>query len=183
LGVWIFFFQGKDSASATPGPSAKRALYQSEYQRRPSAHGSTQLSFETFKFRQTTCTIATDGTIEPIHCDDLEEISIARNWQTQRRAKKSSGMYLGQGLTKLAIRVNSIGVLLLQHSLTHDLKGQYKGLDYAILQCKPIMSSSNANVKDLSDELCLLHKAQYFMDSFYERALAHDVKGLPCKHG
>ncbi|KAG1856229.1 kinase-like domain-containing protein, partial [Suillus tomentosus] len=51
----------------------------------------------------------------------------------------------------------------------------------AILQCKPISSSSNTNMKDLSDELCLLHKAQYFMDSFYKRALAHGVKGLPCK--
>jgi len=54
--------------------------------------------------------------------------------------------------------------------------------DYVILQCKHIISSSNTNVKDLSDELCLLHKAQYFMDSFYKRALAHNVKGLPCKH-
>ncbi|KAG1900110.1 uncharacterized protein F5891DRAFT_1189196 [Suillus fuscotomentosus] len=151
----------KDSASATPGPSAKRALYQSEYQRWPSAQGSAQFSFETFKFRQTTCTIATDGTIEPTHCEDLEEISIARNWQTQHRAKQLGGGYLGQGLTKLAIR------------------GRYKGLDYAILQCKPISSSSNTNMKDLSDELCLLHKAQYFMDSFYKRALAHGVKGLP----
>ncbi|KAG1895860.1 uncharacterized protein F5891DRAFT_1193674 [Suillus fuscotomentosus] len=151
----------KDLASATPGPSTKRALYQSEYQRRPSAQGSAQFSFETFKFRQTTCTIATDGTIEPTHCEDLEEISIARNWQTQHRAKQLGGGYLGQGLTKLAIR------------------GRYKGLDYAILQCKPISSSSNTNMKDLSDELCLLHKAQYFMDSFYKRALAHGVKGLP----
>ncbi|KAG1891800.1 uncharacterized protein F5891DRAFT_986555 [Suillus fuscotomentosus] len=152
----------KDLASATPGPSAKRALYQSEYQRRPSAQGSAQFSFKTFKFRQTTCTIATDGTIEPTHCEDLEEISIARNWQTQHRAKQLGGGYLGQGLTKLAIR------------------GRYKGLDYAILQCKPISSSSNTNMKDLSDELCLLHKAQYFMDLFYKRALAHGVKGLPC---
>ncbi|KAG0708134.1 hypothetical protein DFH29DRAFT_871058 [Suillus ampliporus] len=156
--------KSKDSVSATPGPSGrpvKRALYQSEYQRHPSAQGSIQLSFETFKFWQTTCTIAADGAIEPMHCEDLEEISIARNWQTQHHAKQPGGAYLRQGLTELAIR------------------GRYKGLDYAILQCKPISSSSNTNVKDLSDELCLLHKAQYFMDSFYKCALAHSIKGLP----
>ncbi|KAG1781368.1 kinase-like domain-containing protein, partial [Suillus placidus] len=48
--------------------------------------------------------------------------------------------------------------------------------------CKPISSSSDTNVKDLSDELCLLYKAQYFMDSFYRRAHAHNVKNLPSKH-
>ncbi|KAG2136218.1 kinase-like domain-containing protein [Suillus cothurnatus] len=67
----------------------------------------------------------------------------------QHHAKQLGGGYLGQGLTKLAI------------------------------QCKPIGSLSNTNMKDLSDELCLLHKAQYFMDSFYKHALAHSVKGLP----
>lgn len=169
---------GEDSA--TPGPSAKRTLYQSEYRRHPSAQASIQLPFETFRFRQTSCRIANDGTIEPIHGEDIEEVQIARDWQTQLRAKQPGSGYLGQGLTKIAIRVSSISVslpLLLIHS-----KGRYKGLDYAILQCKPISSSSDTNVKDLSDELCLLYKAQYFMDSFYRRARAHNVKNLPSKH-
>jgi hypothetical protein len=51
------------------------------------------LSFETFKLRQTICTIAEDCTIKLIHCEDLEEISIMRNWQTQRRAKQLGGAY------------------------------------------------------------------------------------------
>ncbi|KAG2030971.1 hypothetical protein BDR03DRAFT_877123, partial [Suillus americanus] len=47
---------------------------------------------------------------------------------------------------------------------------------------KPISSSSDTNIKDLSDELCLLHKAQYSMDSFYRRACSHGVNNLPGKH-
>jgi hypothetical protein len=35
------------------------------------------------------------------------------------------------------------------------------------------------NRSDLSDELLLLGKAQYFLDTFYKRAVSFGVEGLP----
>jgi len=43
------------------------------------------------------------------------------------------------------------------------------------------MSSEDMNNSDLIDELALLHLGQYFMETFYARALFYKVKALPSR--
>jgi hypothetical protein len=56
------------------------------------------------------------------------------------------------------------------------MQGRYDGADYAIFQNQANRSSAAENRNDLINELKLLNLAQYFTDSFYERASAYNFR-------
>ncbi|KAF9231626.1 kinase-like domain-containing protein [Melanogaster broomeanus] len=142
--------------SAEPAPSAKR--YQSAFRRRSAV---PVISYEPHKFLRSVCTASQDGTINWVHSPTAEEIFVAKEWQQFAKGSEPQGGYISKGLSKYAFRAR-IGTT-----------------DYAILQCKPILSSEGSNSEDLSNELTLLCLSDYFMKSFYQRAEALNVVGLP----
>lgn len=150
---------GKSSAS--PAPSARR--YESAYRPQPLVLRSTSppLQYDSHIFRKTAFVVNKVGEGMRVESKHLETILVARDWQLHRRSSVPFGGYIAKGFSKFAFRAQ-IGTTA-----------------YAIVQSKPIMSSEDMNNSDLIDELALLHLGQYFMETFYARALFYKVKALP----
>lgn len=93
---------------------------------------------------------------------------------------KPAGAYLSKGFTKYAFRVSFIICDLVSVHTDICLQGRIDSHDLAIFQCQAVLGSTeDLNGRDLQDELLLLGKAQYFLDTFYERAKACEVNNIP----
>ena len=160
--------------------SSLRPVYVSAY--RCNLNGASTLTYDAVPFKRTTCDIdAKTGTVSLIQSDTVHTMLIGKGWQTHTKEGKPAGAYISKGYTKFAFKVStrSYAVYFL---IVHDIaiQGCFESMDYALFQCQPDKGyTESLNKQDLIDELQLLGQAQYFLDTFYERAKVFEVTKLP----
>jgi hypothetical protein len=100
---------------AAAGPPAKR--YQSAFkapQLRSEFSSAPALTFDSYQFMQTFCTVNGEGGIMLIEKSESETILVAKGWQKFARSGEpieagvSTQGYLSQGYLKFAFRVSSV---------------------------------------------------------------------------
>ncbi|KAF6748802.1 hypothetical protein DFP72DRAFT_1073895 [Ephemerocybe angulata] len=142
---------------ASASMSETRPPYRSSF--RPPVDEVPELEYDTYRFTKVTVVIDDGGSPTVKYHDELDSIEIVAGW-ADAISDTPNGGYLSKGYSK-------IGFL-----------GKYKGERFAIFQARPNHALNKANTDDLVDELRLLARGQYFLDSFKQRAQAYG-KSVP----
>ncbi|KAH9991685.1 hypothetical protein BJV77DRAFT_513913 [Russula vinacea] len=120
------------------------------------------ITYTSYQILQTKCETNASGVACFVQSGDAKTILIGQNWQSHVKGGKPAGAYLSKGFTKYAFR------------------GRIDTQDLAIFQCQPVRGyTEDLNSRDLRDELLLLGQAQYFLDTFYQRAKSLEIEDIP----
>ena len=113
--IWIFTYAAVTSAE----PPAKR--YQSAFRvpaNQLAFSSAVPLTFDSYTFRRTFCTVDEQGGITLVEKSDPETVLIAQGWQKFVAAGIPSRGYISKGYSKYAFHVRPLLILSYPH---HDL--------------------------------------------------------------
>ncbi|PPR07997.1 hypothetical protein CVT24_002688 [Panaeolus cyanescens] len=131
--------------------SNKKSLYRSAFQPR-----EIVIQYESFNFVLRHFSTSPNGSVIEETPILPHTIDIARDWQLYKGLKTPVGGYISSGLSK------------------HAFRGRYQDRDVAVFTNKA-NSTAAENLEDLVAEARVIALAQYFLDSFYQRAKAEGV--------
>ena len=174
---------------AAAGPPAKH--YQSAFkapQLRSEFLSAPALTFDSYQFMQTFCTVNGEGGIMLIEKSESETILVAKGWQ--KFAWVASQLKLVFQLNIISLRdIQSLLSESVQWPRHHILQlmmlsqqGVLGSVHHTIFQARPLgiyRSTETENTADLTNELKVLSIAQYFLDTFKMCAVSYGYTSLP----